>query len=97
MTFIQLAYVLHTLTVVYWMNGQRQGRNLPPWPKKYPLVGSLLSIPSTLQWEAFARWGQTVYTDKSCGQITQSQHILIWVSCICKHYVFCHPYDRVKT
>ena len=60
MTLTQLAFVLSILTVyvVYWMNVQRQGRNLPPGPKKYPLVGSLLSMPSTLEWETFAKWGQ---------------------------------------
>ena len=60
MTLTQFAFVLSTLTVfvVYWMNGQRQGRKLPPGPTKYPLVGSLLSMPRTLEWETFAKWGQ---------------------------------------
>ena len=60
MTLTQLALILSTLTifVVYWTNGQRQGRNLPPGPRKYPLIGSLLSMPSTLEWETFAKWGR---------------------------------------
>ena len=61
MTLTQLALILSTLTiifVVYWTNGQRQGRNLPPGPRKYPLIGSFLSMPSTLEWETFAKWGQ---------------------------------------
>jgi len=62
MTLTQLAFVLSTLTVVvvYWisLNGQRQRRNLPPGPKKYPLIGNLLSMPNTLEWETFAKWGQ---------------------------------------
>ena len=59
MTLTQLTLVLSTLTVlvVYWMNAQHQGRKLPPGPKKYPLIGSLLSLPNTLEWETFAKWG----------------------------------------
>ena len=63
MTLTQLDVVLITLTVfvAFWMYyGQRQGRgrDLPPGPKKYPLIGNLLSMPSTLEWETFAKWGQ---------------------------------------
>ena len=60
MALTQLVLVLSTLTVfaVYWMNGQRRRRNLPPGPRVYPLIGSLLSMPSTLEWETFAKWGK---------------------------------------
>ena len=62
MTLTQFAFVLITLTAasvfaVYWTNGQRR-RNLPPGPKMYPLIGNLLSMPSTLEWETFAKWGR---------------------------------------
>ena len=60
LTGTQLAFLLSTLTifVVYWMNGQRREGRLPPGPKKYPLIGNLLSMPSTLEWETYAKWGQ---------------------------------------
>ena len=60
MTLTQLTVVLSILTVfvVHWMNAKRQERNLPPGPKKYPFIGSLLSMPDTLEWETFAKWGQ---------------------------------------
>ena len=55
-----LAFVLSTLAffVLCWMNGQRQRRNFPPGPKKYPFIGNLLSMPSALEWETFAKWGK---------------------------------------
>ena len=59
---LQLALAIGTLIgtvfVLYWLNGQRGGRHLPPGPKKLPLIGSLVSMPSTLEWETFARWGK---------------------------------------
>ena len=62
MTLTQLNFVVSILTVfvVYWIyaSGRRQGRKFPPGPKKYPLIGNLLSMPRTLAWETFAKWGQ---------------------------------------
>jgi hypothetical protein len=59
----QLALILGILTivVVYWINNQ--GRHLPPGPKKFPFIGSLLSMPTTLEWETFAKWGQEYNSD----------------------------------
>ena len=59
MTLSQLALVLGTLTVfVVWMTRQRPGAHLPPGPKKLPFIGNILSMPSTLEWETFVKWGQ---------------------------------------
>ena len=61
MALPQLAFIFGTLTVVfvvYRMIGGRQERYLPPGPKKFPLIGSLLSMPTTLEWVTFMKWGQ---------------------------------------
>ena len=81
MTLTQLAFVLSIVTVfvMYWMNAsghRRQGRNLPPGPKKYPLIGSLLSMPSTLEWETFAKWGQE-YSQSVIQMDRDSDHLML--------------------
>ncbi|KIM35566.1 hypothetical protein M413DRAFT_79273 [Hebeloma cylindrosporum] len=62
MSLPQLALILGILgaLVVYWRNGQR---HLPPGPKKLPFIGNLLSMPTTLEWETFAKWGREYDSD----------------------------------
>jgi hypothetical protein len=60
-----IAFILGIIIVfaVYWINGQRGGRHLPPGPRRFPFIGNLLSMPTTLEWETFAKWGQEHNSD----------------------------------
>ena len=53
------AIVLPFVVVLY----RRAQRNkyrlpLPPGPKKWPLIGSLLSLPTSFEWETYAHWSE---------------------------------------
>ncbi|KAJ6550242.1 cytochrome P450 [Mycena capillaripes] len=47
---------------VHWRR-KRSNLPLPPGPKKLPILGNLLDVPSELQWEAYSRWSQEFGSD----------------------------------
>ncbi|KAJ6477618.1 putative monooxygenase [Mycena sanguinolenta] len=51
---------------VLWKSAPRKN-NVPPGPRRWPLIGSVLEMPRTYQWETFSKWAKTygniVYVD----------------------------------
>jgi hypothetical protein len=56
-----LAAVAVAISLTGYLYRSRQSNSypLPPGPKKLPLVGNLLDIPSTYAWKKWAEWGKT--------------------------------------
>jgi len=44
--------------VRYFRRFSSRSLPLPPGPKRLPLIGNLLHVPRTLEWETYARWGK---------------------------------------
>ncbi|KAJ6477534.1 putative monooxygenase [Mycena sanguinolenta] len=43
---------------LFWKSAARRN-NVPPGPRRWPLIGSVLEIPQTCQWVTFSRWAKT--------------------------------------
>ncbi|KAF7364088.1 Cytochrome P450 [Mycena sanguinolenta] len=51
------------LLCVFFWPVKRSKLPLPPGPKKLPLVGNLLDVPATMQWEKWAHWSKEYKSD----------------------------------
>ena len=52
--FLTFAWV----ALVYFRRASSRSLPLPPGPKRLPLIGNLLNVPRSLEWESYARWGK---------------------------------------
>ncbi|KAK7035796.1 cytochrome P450 [Favolaschia claudopus] len=47
----------------YFSQRARSGLPLPPGPKKWPIIGNLLDMPSTFEWLTFMEWSKKYNSD----------------------------------
>ncbi|KAF9451579.1 cytochrome P450 [Macrolepiota fuliginosa MF-IS2] len=51
------------LTVTLYLRKPKQSLPLPPGPKKWPVIGNLLQLPTSFEWETYARWSEIYGSD----------------------------------
>lgn len=54
---LDAALLLLGAAILFKLTRQRNQFPKPPGPKGYPIIGNLLDLPSSFEWEAFAKWG----------------------------------------
>ncbi|KAL1718354.1 cytochrome P450 [Schizophyllum commune] len=63
MTLATLSAIAATFAFVAYAIRRRHRAPLPPGPKGWPIIGNLLDIPSTYEWEKYMQWARELRTD----------------------------------
>ncbi|TFK27925.1 cytochrome P450 [Coprinopsis marcescibilis] len=67
MLYVIGSWVLGVGYIGRWRKRNPRGLPYPPGPRGYPLIGNILDLPRTYQWEAFSEWtgkyGDIIYLE----------------------------------
>ena len=63
--------------LIYFKRASLHSLPLPPGPKRLPLIGNLLNVPRTFEWETYTRWKKEF---SACLFVMFGQTLfLIWI------------------
>ncbi|TFK41796.1 cytochrome P450 [Crucibulum laeve] len=62
-TFIDAVVCILALLFYVEFRNRKAYRTLPPGPRRLPLLGNLLQMPTSLEWEVYARWGKELNSE----------------------------------
>lgn len=68
--FISLGFAVF----LFVRSRKRSSLPLPPGPKKLPIIGNVLELPTSFEWETYARWGKKYSTCATMSTITRAHY-----------------------